>query len=460
MARIFKQTYTKPVPPDAEVINRKGQRLARFKDSRGKSVSIPLTEDGNRIIRQTAKWYIEYNDADGIIRKVPGFKDKQATEQRAQELEKTAEHIRSGYKPKEHEQLNRLLSEHIEDFRESLKSKGNGKSHVDQTVKRIKCVFEKCEFLFWKDISASKVMNCIAGLEHRKQKISTQTFNYYLQSTKQFCKWMVEDGRVDVSPVKHLNNVTVIPTFERRAGTVNELIKLLEVAKAGPVRFGLIGHERFILYRFAAETGLRAKEILSLTVSSFNFDDCTVLAKVGYTKNKEKGIIPLKKNTVVLLKDFMKGKLPTAQAFKMPSKFNMAKMLRKDLACAHKKWLNEAEANSKEYQRREKSDFLSDEGFDFNALRHTFITSLRTVPSRIAQSLARHKSSKMTDRYTHIGLLDERKAIEDAIPDYSLSNNRNKNVATGTDAFVLDFDGHNGLFSHRSSLRFDATGRF
>ena len=32
MARVFKQTYTKPLPAGAETITRKGQRLARFKD--------------------------------------------------------------------------------------------------------------------------------------------------------------------------------------------------------------------------------------------------------------------------------------------------------------------------------------------------------------------------------------------------------------------------------------------
>jgi len=428
MARIFRQTYTKLLPEGSEIFTRKGKRYARHKDAKGKTATAPLSQDRTKIIRETTKWYIEYKDADEIIRRVAGFTDRKATEQRAAELEKEAEHVRSGYKPKEHEQLKRPLVEHIRDFCEFLKSKGNGESYVNQTVRRIRRVFNECNSSFWKDISASQIRNCIAGLEYRGKNISTQTTNYYIQSIKQFCRWMVQDGRADASPVEHLQSVSVIPTFERRAGTPDELRRLLEVTESEPERFRLSGHERAVLYRFAAETGLRAKEIRTLKVSSFDFDNCVVFAKAGYTKNKEKGAIPLRPESSVMLKDFLAGKMPNVQAFKMPSKYNMARMLKADL-------------------KQTDIDYVDDQDrrFDFHALRHTFITSLRAAPTRVAQSLARHKSSKMTDRYTHIELLDERAAIESFVPDYSTHGNREKSIATGTDDFALKMTENNKL---------------
>ncbi|MCH7885841.1 MAG: hypothetical protein IIC01_11410 [Planctomycetes bacterium] len=35
---VYKKTYTKPLPPDAEAFTRKGERFARWKDAKGKSL--------------------------------------------------------------------------------------------------------------------------------------------------------------------------------------------------------------------------------------------------------------------------------------------------------------------------------------------------------------------------------------------------------------------------------------
>ena len=143
-------------------------------------------------------------------------------------------------------------------------------------------------------------------------------------------------------------------------------------------------------------------------------------------KNKEKATIPLRKETVPILTEFLSAKMPNIQAFNMPSKYNMARMLKADLVNTEIPYVDE-------HGRK----------FDFHALRHTFITSFKTAGTRVAQSLARHKSSKMTDRYTHVGLFDERAAIEKFIPDYSLPSKQNENAATGTDDFSCEMDEHN-----------------
>jgi hypothetical protein len=90
MARVFKPTYTKPLPPDATITTHNGRPHARFKDRRGRTVLAPLTEDGQKVLLENRKWYVEYRDASGVVRKVPGFADKKATEQLAADLEKKA----------------------------------------------------------------------------------------------------------------------------------------------------------------------------------------------------------------------------------------------------------------------------------------------------------------------------------------------------------------------------------
>lgn len=47
-------------------------------------------ETGKRVRRKLKRWYVRYRDADGIVRKVPGFKDKEATKALAHQLETKA----------------------------------------------------------------------------------------------------------------------------------------------------------------------------------------------------------------------------------------------------------------------------------------------------------------------------------------------------------------------------------
>ncbi len=433
MARVFKQTYTKALPAGAEVVTRRGRRLARFKDGRGRTVTAPVSQDGSQVILETAKWYIEYKDADGLTRRVPGYGDKEATKQRAAYLVQEAERVRCGYKPREHQYLKRPLSEHLVDFGRFLASKDSGESYVKLTLERIQRVFDACEFRFWRDISAAKIADCLATLTRKggkknqqgggeeRKKLSSQTRHYYAQAVRQFCRWMVRNGRAEASPVEHLPSVKVVPTFERRAATPDEFRKLLESTRGAGPSYGLTGAERAMLYRFAAETGLRANEIRSLRVANLDFDACLLTVVAGYTKNKEHCEIPLKKQTAADLRGFMAGKLSTAPAFRLPSKDNMARMLKADLPGPKIPYVDEL-------GRR----------FDFHALRHTFITSLGAAPGRVAQSLARHKSSRMTDRYTHIRLLDERAAVEGIVPDYSARAGQAQEKATGTDDLVAN----------------------
>ena len=41
MASVFRKTVTKPIPANAEVSNRKGERFARWKDAKGQTRKAP-----------------------------------------------------------------------------------------------------------------------------------------------------------------------------------------------------------------------------------------------------------------------------------------------------------------------------------------------------------------------------------------------------------------------------------
>jgi len=380
------------------------------------------------VVRQSAKWHIKYVDADGIERRVVAYKDKTASQQLAARLEKEAELGNSGIVDRYKEHRNRPLVEHLEDFRQSLLAKGDTIKQVKQVTSRVKRIMEACKFITWQDIQASKVQKCLPDLRYKGEPLSVQTQNFYLKAMKQFYNWLVQDARAPESPIEHLRCKTVRKVTDevhpRRVLEIDELKRLLEVTKSATKRFGMTGYERYLLYRLTAETGLRAKELRSLKVSSFDFDGLTVNVSANYTKNKGEAVQALRPDTAEELKGFFANKLPDVKAFGGTYKQltdKTSKMLEADLAEADIPYV------------------LDGLYFDFHALRHQTGTLLAAsgVHPKIAQKIMRHSDINLTlSRYTHTLTGQEADAVA-SLPDLS-SLQKKGNVATGTDGKVVD----------------------
>ncbi len=446
MARIFRQTYTKLLPADAQVFTRKGRRCARFKDRRGRTQTAPLSADGAKIIVEAAKWYIDYRDASGNPCRVPGFTDKQATVQLAAELERQAARRESGLVDRFAEHRKRPLREHLDDWRKALLTKSTTEKHVNLVVNRATAVINGCGFRCWGDLCASPVETFIA--ERGQDGLSVQSCNFYLQSMKQFCRWMVRDGRAPDSPLAHLSgrNVKTDRRHDRRALEPEELRRLLETARVGPMRNGVPGPERAVLYQLSAETGFRAGELRTLTWGRVHLDSehPTITIKAAYSKRRRDDVQPLAASTVEMLKLWREAGGPcVAEDPVIPNLkrwTRTADMTRADLRAARETWLEEA-ATDQERSDRQASYFLCYEDrdgrvADFHSLRHTYITNLVRggVQPKVAQQLARHSTITLTmDRYTHVVLLEKAEALR-VLPQLSPSESASdRKQATGTD---------------------------
>ena len=198
--------------------------------------------DGSR--RKTAKWYVEFKDHSECIRRIPAFASKPASTEIGQNIEKlVAFHVSSGGQtdPKLTSWLETLpsvikerlvsiglldkknvafakpLTQHLADFEQYLASKGNTNAHVKLLVGRAVKVFAGCNFRFWSEMSASRVVTYLGDLRTPQNNddgvtlpgISAQTSNFYLQAAKQFCRWMVKDGRASENPLSHVNALNV-----------------------------------------------------------------------------------------------------------------------------------------------------------------------------------------------------------------------------------------------------------
>ncbi len=427
--------------------------------------------------RETPKWYIEFRDHCEKVRRWPGFTDKARTAEYGRKIEalvrcrltgdrpdpdvsRWLERLPGGFRTKLAEAglldrqsigSSKPLSEHLDDFAQSLRTKGNTERHVELVTGRARRVMEGCGFAGWSEVSASSVAAYLHSLREdqvaadgtAKRGISVQTFNFYLQAVKQFCRWMVQDRRAVESPVAHLTalNVRTDRRHDRRSLDAEELGWLLDTTYTGPERAGMTGPERSVLYRLAAESGLRAAELRSLTRQSFNLDPeaPTVTVEAGYSKRRRRDTLPLRPDTAAAIAEHLATKTPQARAFAMPSSDNTAGILRADLAAARDAWLADAGDDGTERKRREESGFLryqDDSGrfADFHALRHTFISNLRRagVHPKTAQELARHSTITLTmDRYTHDFHGDHAHALA-ALPSLDRPR-RERKRATGTD---------------------------
>jgi integrase len=390
--------------------------------------------NGKKVVRQSSKWYVKYRDSDGIVRCIPGFADKLASQQLEAKLVKEAELAKAGIVDRYKEHRNKPLLKHLKDFKQSLLDKGDTGDHARLTHNRIKAMLSDCKFLSLGEVQASRIQRYLA--ERRQSGLGIKSCNYYLTAAKSFFNWMVDDKRMSENPVAHLKgqNANTDIRRARRSLEPDEIRRLLETTAKGPERYGMSGYERSLLYRFAAETGLRANEVRKLKVGDFDFDNLTVTVKASYSKHRREDVQSLRQDTAVLLKEFLKDKMPMAKAFG-----GRYKQLTKRTSDMIKADLAETEEKDKNGETIiEAIPYIDDAGryADFHSLRHTTGSLLAAsgVHPKVAQSIMRHSDINLTmSRYSHVLRGQESEAIE-GLPDLSLPSKQSQQAkATGTD---------------------------
>jgi integrase len=488
MPRVFRQQYTRPIPPDAERVTHKGRPAVRFKGTGGRTVVAFLTKKGDRYRMHSPKWY-------GWVagQAVPLCTNKTAAELMLAELVKKAEMGQRGVADPFEEHHLRPLAEHLADYRRELEARGNAPRYVDLVNSRLRDLLDGCGFRLIPDLSASRVMDWLATLRrtagaraepepgkqewtrkelaallgvkpasvtpvvrrHRlraegngkarrypratvetllarvAQGVNMATTNQYLTHLKAFCTWLVDDRRTGQNPVAHLRpgNAQVDRRHDRRELTADELRRLLAAARDSARAFrGLTGRDRYHLYATACGTGFRAGGLASLTPESFDLDTeaPTVSLAARSNKSRKPKVQPLPPDVADLLREYLRDR-PACQPV-WPGTWAAlrvgADMLRIDLDAAGIPYAVEG-PDGPLYA-------------DFHALRHSYLTlgGRAGIDLRTLQELAGHSDPKLTARYSHRRLYDLTGAVEklprllpDAAPDEEQAALR----ATGTD---------------------------
>ena len=380
--------------------------------------------------QKTAKWYVEARFKGKRIR-LPAYKDKNASAEFGRKVERLVELAESNAEyPSDirrwleslsnanRDRMARLgllgghdlgtlkpLSEHTADFLNTRRQAKKSDKHISGLAAKIDVLVTSGRFKWWPDLSPQRIRDALANLQAARGW-SAQTRNHYLAALHQFCLWMLEEGRSWACPTRGIGkaNVAVDRRRERRALTEVEIGALIAATETGPVVFRIPGAVRAMLYRVAVETGLRASELKSLTVGSFNLDSATpcVSLKARDSKRRKADELPIRKDTAERLGQVFNAKPVDAAAFQMPRVDQLARMFRKDVEAAGIAYIDSQGRVS-----------------DFHGLRHTFVTRLDRAGCSLktAQTLARHSTPSLTlGTYTHSERELERRAVESLPP--------------------------------------------
>ena len=390
-------------------------------------VTDPAT--GQKIKTQSRKWWGQFKDAQGRLRRHPLAVDKLAAQAMLNRIVRRVEREKAGLVDPTEEQRKRPLALHIKEFRQYLENKGVTAKQVDQALSQLGKLAAACKWRLIADITAGSALHFLGEL--RRTGRSAQTYNHYLKSTKQFTRWLVRDRRTPVDPLAHLAllNVATDRRHDRRALSTEEFQRLVNAARAGKRIEGIPGPDRAMLYILAAWTGFRKGELGSLTPRSLRLDDDppTATVEACYSKHRRRDRQILHPQVVRLLNEWLAKKRPKTETLLFPVSGRVPggkerktfKMIVRDLTSARAQWIDEAKKNPAEKKCREESDFLAHKNHaglfaDFHSLRHYFITSLERagLSPKMAQTLARHSDIRLTlGVYTHVGLHDQTAAI-------------------------------------------------
>ena len=344
----------------------------------------------------------QWVDHEGKRRAAKGFTDRQLTEQAAAKKEEEARLRKLGLIDPEQERLAEQkkspIEDHLKQFEASLKKRTQ--KHLKLTMARIRRVVTDCEFKTLTDIDKVSVEVCMTEMLENEE-IGHRTYNHYVQAIDSFCNWCAENSRLLTNPLNGLArlNTDVDIRHKRRALNAEDLGKLVQSARESVQDIQCFnGEQRARIYILSYMTGLRRKEIASLTPKNFKLDATppTLTLEAACSKHRREDVLPLHPELVTMVREWTAKLKRSDYLFPKLAKRRTWLMVKKDLERIGIPYENE--------------DGIA----DFHAAgRHSHITGLMrsgaTLPE--AQKLARHTDIKQTMKYTHIGIDDQAKAV-------------------------------------------------
>jgi integrase len=304
------------------------------------------------------------------------------------------------------------IETHLVAFEAMMTARQRSEDHVKRTVAFVREVCEAEGFLSPGEITADGVNKFITKM--KAEKSAARTIQGRVVAMKAFTRWLADHGKLAYDPLRSVKRPSVKSDrrLRRRMLLPMEWPYLRAATLAGGLRYGMNPLDRVALYALAIQTGLRSAELGSLKKSDLFIAGGKpyVRCRAENTKNKQEARQYIQPDLAAELRRIVKTKTPTAGVFALPRDWEMAMMLRSDLADARKAWLDELKQDPEARAKRAEGDFLAvsnheGEVLDFHSLRHTCGSwlALQGVHANVIKTVMRHSSITLTmDTYGHL----------------------------------------------------------
>jgi integrase len=340
MGTVFKKTFTKPLPPTAKIIVRKGQRLAQWQDAKEKTRTAPLTAAGDRITVEAGTYTAKYRDGSGIVREAAtGCRDESAARSILGKLERRAELVKGEVLTASEDAVidhqTTPLAEHIAAYLDHQRAAGVTTKQIMEVRARLLRGVRDCGFGRLADLSATALEKRL--VTQASAGMGPRTRNMYRGTWVAFANWCIAAGRLLVNPFVKVSKAAEDADVrrQRRALTEGELIRLLDMDRRRPLsdamtvykgprkgeayaalrpevqrRLERLGRERALIYKTLVLTGLRKGELTSITVGQVALDADTphLILNAADEKNREGSIIALRTDLADDLRQWLADK--------------------------------------------------------------------------------------------------------------------------------------------------------
>jgi integrase len=255
MASVFRRTYKRPIPPAAEIVVRKGVRLAKWKDKHGRIHTAPLSQDGKEIVLQYRRWYFWLTNASGKRVMVKGFTDKEATIRLAQDKQRQVDRIRSGLAEHDEDRAAMPLMDAVAAWVADLKRLGRSPLYVHNVNRFMQRLAEGCAWKRLGEIRSDALLRWLGS--PATSHLSARTRNEFVDVVRIFCGWCCRQQPhpwLPGNPIRHVGKADESRKVRaKRALNGDDLKRLRQVSGA-----------RWIVYETAALSGLRRGELAKL----------------------------------------------------------------------------------------------------------------------------------------------------------------------------------------------------
>ena len=235
--------------------------------------------------RSSGKFQGWFTDYTGERKWFDGTRSRAETLRTAQHLEDEHRQIRLGYAPIPSDRYEYCtFSEVKEEYLAWGRAQGGrdgrpwGATHLRNRASQL--TWWQAQLGELSDIGLSTVETLLRTLQDGR---TPKTVANYAETIAAFCDWCVERGYLPADPLQDLGSLDTTPQSHRRAMTVAEITRLLEVCPPS----------RRLLLETAFVTGLRANELRNLTVHHIDVHRCGLHLDATWTKNRKPGFQPL-----------------------------------------------------------------------------------------------------------------------------------------------------------------------